>query len=475
MDKLPIFNQKLISPYTPGGSPIAARIPHEWYHTGATHISISGPRDTGKSVLVVSTLLIPICLTNPGTQVAVVRKEASTLYNTIIQTFEQDVIAGGLTYGVGFKFNRSRWEMIFDNGSRIIFGGFGGSDAGGKILGGKYDVVFYNQIEREDNIQNYANLIGCMVEGRGGHLFLPDGTPHFLFIGDANPGPPKHWWYKMRHEPHMLWYNLMHVDHPLFRDFETGELNERGVRARHQLKSAYPDGWSQQRMVDGAWVGAAGLIYPMITQANFRPVKREEIKPDWTWVPGIDYGHIDPNVCDYWAFSPDRKKAIFYKSIYRSQILTKTFADMIKKLEADENIEPAWRVADHDTQLSADLRDYGVSTRPAIKNDIPSDLEFVRGKLMEMEVTFNTNMLNHKPDVHLLNRGKSINGMQEIESYAHKDEEDQKGDGKDDYPADGQDDHSMDIMKYVFRSVLSEINVDGYLGNVQKTKPSYFR
>ena len=450
----PILNRKLISPFRQGGSPTAARIPKEWYHKGATHIGISGPRDTGKSVLTGASLVVSLCLMVPGLQVCVVRKEASTLWNTLIYpVFGSDIFADGLHSTPGFRFNKSKYEIEFDNGSRIVFGGFGGSDAGGKILGGKWDVCWYNQIERENDMLNYSNIMGCMIEGRGGNLFV-NGKPHFLFIGDANPDSPNHWWYKKRNDPNMLWYNLFHVDHPLFRDYTTGGLNERGERAREQLLLAYPEGYLQDRMVDGLWTGAAGRIYQMITEKNFRHVKREEIPRDWEWYSGIDYGNVDPNVYDAWAFKPDKTEAIFYKSIYRTGILTTTFADMIKDLEQKESVKPIWRVSDHDKQLAADLAALGIETIPAVKNDIPSDLEHVKMKLNGMKITFNKDMLSHRPDQALLNRNKATDGMQEILDYNHKQEQDQKGDGKDDYPAKDQCDHSMDTMKYIFRSVF---------------------
>lgn len=457
----PILNRKLISPFRPGGSPTAARIPREWYHKEKTHIGISGPRDTGKSVLTGASLVVSLCLLVPGLQVCVVRKESSTLWNTLIYpVFGSDIFADGLQSTVGFRFNKSKYEIEFDNGSRIVFGGFGGSDAGGKILGGKWDVCWYNQIEREHDRMNYSNIIGCMIEGRAGNLYIGD-KPHFLFIGDANPESPNHWWYKKRNDPDMLWYNLFHVDHPLFRDYRTGGLNERGERAREQLKLAYPEGWQQDRMVDGLWVGASGRIYPMITEDNFRPVQRSEIGSDWLWVAGIDYGHNDPNVCDWWAFSPERpdgsrEKGIFYKSIYRTGILTETFVEMIKKVEAEENIEPAWRVSDHDKQLNADLAYQGIDTYNADK-DVLSGLDLVRRVCTKTEIVYNTEMLTHQPDAALTRRGKSVNGMQEVLDYSYKDEDEQKGDGKDDYPAPYQDDHSMDVKKYVFKSVFPDM------------------
>ena len=452
----PILNPKLISPYAIGASPTAARIPTEWYHKRKTHISISGPRYTSKSVSA-ATLIVLACITCPGLQVCAVRKEAATIYNTlIVPVFDDDIFAGGLYATPGIKFNKSRYEIEFDNGSRIVFGGFGGgSSASGKVLGGKWDIVWYNQIERENDIKNHADLIGCMVEGRAGHLFIA-GRPHFLFIGDLNPTTPHHWWYKKKFDENMLWYDLFHVDHPLFRDFETGELNERGERLRYQLKLDTPEGYLQDRMVDGLFVGASGRVYPMITEENFREVDRSEIPSDWEWVCGIDYGYNDPCVADYWAFSPDNTEAIFYKSIYKSEILTDTFVDYIKELEHKESINPIWRVADHDKRASKDMQWAGIESLPCIKNDIPSDIEHCRRNLQKMDITFNTKMLFRGECQHRINRNKCTDAMQEILSYVHKEEDKMKGDGKDDYPADDQDDHSMDTMKYIFRERIIE-------------------
>ena len=92
------------------------------------------------------------------------RSEASTLRRTILRTLEDKI----LQYAPEdvrnpFRLYRTPLQLSFENGSKLDFIGF---DDEGKVQGGEYDVVFFNEITREDSEDRLSDLLG----NNGGRL-----------------------------------------------------------------------------------------------------------------------------------------------------------------------------------------------------------------------------------------------------------------------------------------------------------------
>src|SRR3546814_17992160 len=63
-------------------------------------------------------------------------------------------------------------------------------------------------------------------------------------------------------------------------------------------------GVQRQRLLDGRWVAAEGIIWPEFDPA-VHLVDRFDIPDDWTRYWTVDFGYIHPFVAQGWAVDPD--------------------------------------------------------------------------------------------------------------------------------------------------------------------------
>ena len=161
-----------------------------------TEICVDGPVGCTKTVYAMLKIL-GLHERYPGFQSLVVRSEAKTLHTTIIpqlfnKIFRYHVKSKRNPFSLYGGENRAS-HITFDNGGKMTFGGM---DDSGKILGSEYDLIFYNQCERETKQKNWQDLIGRGLEGRAGnwpHWEYGFARPRFQIIADANPSAPTHW------------------------------------------------------------------------------------------------------------------------------------------------------------------------------------------------------------------------------------------------------------------------------------------
>ena len=294
----------------------------DFYKCTAKEILISGPRSCCKSV---SLWLRTLALheKHPNFQSAIIRSELKSIADTVIPQllnkvfkYHHDSRRNPFTL-VGGP-NRPK-HIDFINGGRMTFGGM---DDPGKVLGGEYDLIVYNQAERERRESAWTSLIGCIVAGRGGN-WVVDGRPFSQIIGDANPNAPTHWLYlrfknfrKENANDKRAMFDFTHKDHPgLFRD---GVWQPQGIQVTEELESAFK-GHDLLRMVHGHWVAAQGLVYKMFSyEKHVKPVRRDSIPSDWKWFMAIDYGSNNPSVCQLWATDPNHQRHIMFREAYIS-------------------------------------------------------------------------------------------------------------------------------------------------------------
>ena len=378
----------------------------------------------------------------PGLQSRVARSEASTIKSTIIDTLEEL-----LAYPFGDKRNPftlyggpNRPEhILFDNGGKMLFGGM--DNQADKLLGAGADVFFYNQIERELQIENFQKIMGCMAGGRKGNLIDRDGNRSFLFIGDANPSFKKHWFYQMKDT--IAWYDITHQDHPLFFDWQNGVETDHGKRTVDDLLATHPPGHMRQRMVFGEWCNPEGAVYPQYDpNVHDKDIQRDDISANAKWRYSCDWGGINA----IGLYAEDGGKHYLFKEIYRKGI---SVQDCIAKMRA---LESRYRIpkitdcfVDHEIDNRFQMQEAGYPYTLAPKTDKAGCIEDVRYALANKLIYFNKLSLD-EPDLEL--RGKPQRLTDEIERLAYKDDDKMTGTKSDDLPAKEHPDHAADHLQY---------------------------
>ena len=444
-----------------------------------TEVCVDGPVGCTKTVQTVLKIF-GLHERYPKFQSLIVRSEAKTLHTTILPQIFNKV----LRYPISSKKNpfklyggENRASHIdFNNGGRMTFGGM---DDSGKILGSEYDLIFYNQVERELKQKNWEDLIGRGLEGRAGnwpHWKYGYDRPRFQIIGDANPSAPTHWLKSREDLDQIRFISFKHEDNPLY--YYNGVWTERGLRTVAELEKRYT-GYMKERMVYGRWKSAEGVVYPMFKPEvevevfgskrkfpfHVKYVDRGDIPAGWKWFCSIDYGSVNAMCCQLWACHPNYERHIMFREIYHTGLTPKTFIPMIQKMLSEAQV-PYVEVmfTDHDASHNQDLRDAGFSIREADK-DILSGLELVKDWLSkeyiikdlpytEPAIIFNSNSLAHPMDSNLF--GKAHKTIDEFGLYAYREEDDRKGDDTDEKPKPMWD-HGMDTVRYYLKGVMAYV------------------
>lgn len=433
-------------------------------------LCVDGPVGCSKTVQVMLKILA-LHERYSGFQSLVVRAEAKTLHTTIVpqlfnKIFRYHVKSSRNPFKLYGGVNRAS-HIDFDNGGRMTFGGM---DDSGKILGSEYDLIFYNQAEREKLQKNWEDLIGRGLEGRAGnwpHWELGYSRPRFQIIADANPSAPTHWLKIREGLGQIRFISFRHEDNPLY--YYDGDWTERGSATVSGLEGRYT-GYMKERMVYGRWVSAEGIVYTMFrsdvdgTGYHVRYVERDEIGEHWRWYCSIDYGSVNAMCCQLWAMSPDRSRHIMYREIYHTALTPRTFIPMIRRMLSGAGVSRVCTMyTDHNASHNQDLREAGFHVTEADK-DVLNGIELVKDWLSRSYIgsdnverpclVFNKNALSHPPDPKL--RGKPGCTVDEFPLYSYKEESDRKGDESDEKPRSMWD-HGMDPLRYYLKGVSNYV------------------
>ena len=425
----------------------------DFYACRDTEILISGPRNCSKS-MALWLRTIALHEKHPNFQSAVVRSEMKSIATTVVPQLQNKVFK----YPFGSRKNPfelyggvNRPQHIdFRNGGRMTFGGM---DDDSKVLGGEYDLIVYNQPEREKRESAWTNLMGCGLGGRAGN-WIVDGEPFFQIIGDANPDAPTHWLMSRKKEGQLTFIEFRHEDNPLH--FRNGDWTPQGKATREGLIKSH-SGYMLQRMVYGEWVAAEGVVYIMFNKNeqgelqedwHVKPVSRGDIPSDWKWFMAVDWGHNNASVCQLWATSPSFEKHIMFREAYITQHDVYKFLPYVQSTQNGEFIETVF--PDVDPGKNEFLFEAGYHITPPKKPNMKLfGIDLCKDWLSKPEdtVIFNKNALWHGPDTNL--NGKPQKTVDEFPLYSYKEEDRRKGDYTDEEP-NKKWDHGMDAMRYYF-------------------------
>lgn len=424
----------------------ARTLQHTYRHRGGasqlfkskdSEVLISGPLGTGKSRAALEKLLVA-CLNKPGIRCLIVRKTATSLATSALDTWRKVVAKEALEAGHCEYYSGSAVEPAqyrFTNGSTVIVGGM---DKSTRILSTEYDLIFAQEaIELKE--EDWQTLLGRL---RNGVLSFQQ------LIGDCNPTTPHHWLYKRCQEGHTKLFLSRHQDNPRYYD-DDGFLTAEGIA--YMAKLDHMTGVHRKRYRDGLWVAAEGVVYEDYNDAThvldtdqmlafgFRKVdKGLEPPANWNKYASVDFGFNNPFVFGWWAEDPDGRLYL-YREIYYTRRLVEDHARNILPYGVPRVI-----VADHDAEDRETLhRHLGRSTTAAIKT-VSRGIQATQERFKVQgdgrpRIYFYRHALVER-DNSLADAGKPTCTIEELPGYVWNPEKDAPV--KD-------DDHGMDQMRYV--------------------------
>lgn len=131
------------------------------------------------------------------------------------------------------------------------------------------------------------------------------------------------------------------------------------------------------RLRDGLWVQAEGVVYDTWDDALHMIDRMPAGWEAWRKIRVIDFGYVNPLVCQWWAIDPDGRM-YRYREIYMSKRTVAQHADKINLLSRGETYEAT--VCDHDAEDRATLRQAGIQSVSAIK-DVSRGIQAVQQRL----------------------------------------------------------------------------------------------
>lgn len=239
--------------YQPYGASLAL------FYDRAPEIVVSGPAGTGKSRACLEKL--HLCASKyPRMRGLIIRKTRESLSEAALVTYEDKVLPENSPIADGPRRN-FRQVYTYPNKSQIVVGGL---DKPGKIMSTEYDLIYVQEAVELD----LADWLALTTRLRNNVM------PYQQLIADCNPDAPTHWLWVRCQSGLTRMLHSRHEDNPrLFRDgFLTDEGRiyiERLDRLGHKdPKTGKIEGTEYQRLRQGLWVQATGLIFDVWADAS---------------------------------------------------------------------------------------------------------------------------------------------------------------------------------------------------------------
>lgn len=427
------------------------------YRSHAEELLLSGPAGTGKSL---SHLLkiYWICRNYPGARCLIVRQTRESLTESILVTFERDILGSRhpiLTQSPNLRKMRQCYR--FPNGSEIVVGGLDKPD---KTLSSEYDLIYVAEATELPKLNIWEILQRALRAGK---------VPFTQLIADCNPTTPEHWLYKRCQSGLCQRFDTVHQDNPRYWDTKTNDWTEEG-RKYVVGRLSRMTGTRRKRFLLGLWEVAEGLVYDYREELHLLPCD---------WIPdhasirrrvwSIDWGKTVPSVLQIWCFD-DSGKMYLYRELYQTNLRPDQMGVWARDiLDSGEDIWPEAVVCDHDDKCKAEFeRTSKLSLSLADKVDRGKGIEemmarFDAGDDGTPRIFFKKNcretLRGKDPDDVCGERGDPTCTLEELFGYVY-DEEYRR-----DEPIDFND-HGMDAMRYAGRYV------DANTGNTSYPVPT---
>ena len=216
-----------------------------------------------------------------GSRILLARKTRSSMTQTVLATWENDVLKPGHPSLLGGGDKQNRASYILPGGTEVVIGGLDNLD---RIMSANYDYIYVPEA-LEITTDDYQKLNTRLRNAR---------MPFQQMVMDCNPGPPSHWIKRYMDENRLLGFKSVHKDNPALWDSRLQVWTKRGEDYLGRLRGVLT-GVQYKRLFEGEWATAEGLVYPeLVERAVVTPT------PAVVPVPAIRVvGAID------WGFSPD--------------------------------------------------------------------------------------------------------------------------------------------------------------------------
>lgn len=383
--------------------------------TSAPRSLLYGGSSSGKTFLIVA-FLVESSMMYPGLRSLILRQHRQHAKESV---WNETLMSEVLPYypGALYQINHGDLHVRFWNGSEIWVSGTDDRQRIEKALGRGIGLAYLNEASQ------ISYEAWSIIRTR-----LRQKIPHWQprIVVDCNPPPPQHW-------IHRIFIELQEpTDGTELDPHKYGALQMNPGDNIENLPDGYIDELNElpeherRRFLLGEFVQIKGAIYEEFDKSvHVNPLD----PPDsWDRYSAVDFGYTNPFVCLWGALDEDDRLYI-YDEHYKTKELISYHASEIKRRG-----EVLVRVADHDAQDVAELRQAGIDTTPATKDVLPG-IRAVKGRLQVQG--------DGRPRLYI--HPRCVNLLWEISMYVW---DDSPGANAKERPRK-ENDHAMDALRYL--------------------------
>ena len=264
------------------------------------HVAFGGARGGGKS-WAVRAKTITLALKHPGITQMIIRRTYPELLANHIRPLKKLLKIG--TPGCPIKYNESKKEITFPNGSAILFGYCKNESDTDRYQGTEVDILYLDEATQLSE-QQIKDLIACV---RGTNDF-----PHRIYY-TCNPGGKSHGYIKRLFVTKEYLSNEYPEDYSFIQSLVYDnkvlmDADPEYVRALEALPEAKRKAW-----LDGDWDSFIGQVFNewRNDQAHYQDrlwthvIEDFDIPQDWTIYRGYDHGYSKPFSVGWFAVDHD--------------------------------------------------------------------------------------------------------------------------------------------------------------------------
>lgn len=362
----------VVHEYTPHGAAL------ELWTLRSAEVLLEGPAGTGKTRALLEYINY-LCEKYPGIRVLFLRQTRESLAESVLVTFEEEVLWDNHPAISGTSNRNNRQHYTYPNGSHIVVGGL---DKPAKTFSTQYDVIAVFEA-REITANTWEWL------ARANRNFK---MPWQMRLADTNPAGEFHWLNshfdqgyrevpdRHKDDPRIRLLSR-HTDNPTYYDNKRERWTRRG-EAYVQGILAKLTGARRANLYEGKWASEEGIIYEDWDPAIHMIDVEDMPEPKW-YFGSYDKGLRHPGCLQIWAVNDDRMYRVM--EIYQTNQTMDWWAEQVTDANEDYPLsalvcdpsEPEYIKVFNDRLGSVRGRDGARIARKA-KNPIKTGVDMVR-------------------------------------------------------------------------------------------------
>jgi len=372
----------------------------------------------------------------PNSRGLILRKTKSSLAQSILQTFEDEILGSEHYLLENAPRRENRQSYHYRNGSELVIAGL---DKPGKIMSSEYDIVYVAEATEttEDDLMHLVTRMSC-------NHFKHEGEEAWQqIILDCNPSYPHHWLNQrfMQLSEKRKRIFISHKCNPKLWNIHRDDWTPHGKKYMENLEATLT-GVQRSRLLEGRWCIGDKLVYsefnPDIHITSDPPEDIERV------VVGVDFGWKVGAVVVV-GFYKDRAYVLETHMHTKKQI--SEWIEILQGIRTRTNVNYSIVADSAEPRSIEQIKNAGLPIEPVKKgtDSVRIGIELIKSRLND-KMLYILSDSQKSNDLELKATGTPVSIAEEFYCY--------ETDTKTDKPISKYN-HALDALRYVFLTIDS--------------------